>query len=32
VIAEEFVTNFDDPRRQWEILSSPENTAAFIRR
>jgi hypothetical protein len=31
-IAEEFVANFDDPRRQWEIMSTPEGTAAFIRR
>jgi 2-polyprenyl-6-methoxyphenol hydroxylase-like FAD-dependent oxidoreductase len=31
-IAMEFTANFDDPRRQWEILRSPENTAAFIHR
>lgn len=31
-IAIEFTTNFDDPKRQWEILSSPEKTAEFIQR
>jgi hypothetical protein len=31
-IGSEFAANFDDPRRQWEILNSPENTAAFINR
>ncbi|HEX2572343.1 MAG TPA: styrene monooxygenase/indole monooxygenase family protein [Polyangia bacterium] len=31
-IAEEFVKNFDEPRRQWEVLSKPEGTAAFLQR
>lgn len=31
-IAMEFTANFDDPRRQWEILRSPEATAVFIQR
>jgi len=31
-VATEFTANFDDPKRQWEILRSPENTAAFINR
>jgi Styrene monooxygenase A putative substrate binding domain len=29
-IADAFATNFDDPDRQWQVLSSPEATAAFI--
>lgn len=29
-IADAFVTNFDDPARQWEILSDPARTAAFL--
>jgi hypothetical protein len=29
-IAQAFVRNFDDPRRQWDVLKSPESTAAFI--
>ncbi len=31
-IADEFVTNFSHPVRQWGILSSPERTAALITR
>lgn len=29
-IADAFAANFDDPERQWQVLSSPEATAAFI--
>ena len=29
-IADAFVTNFNYPRRQWDVLSSPDATAAFI--
>jgi 2-polyprenyl-6-methoxyphenol hydroxylase-like FAD-dependent oxidoreductase len=29
-VADAFADNFDDPKRQWEIFSSPEKTSAFI--
>jgi len=29
-IANAFVSNFNDPNRQWQVLSSPDATAAFI--
>lgn len=30
VIANAFAENFDNPKRQWEIFSSPESTSTFI--
>ncbi|HEX2620782.1 MAG TPA: styrene monooxygenase/indole monooxygenase family protein [Phototrophicaceae bacterium] len=29
-VADAFTNNFNDPVRQWEVLSSPDNTMAFI--
>ena len=29
-IANAFGDNFNDPKKQWEVLSSPDATAAFI--
>jgi hypothetical protein len=29
-IARAFARNFDDPKQQWDVLKSPESTAAFI--
>jgi hypothetical protein len=29
-LADAFANNFNEPVKQWEILSSPENTMAFI--
>lgn len=31
-LADAFMTNFNHPDRQWEVLSSPDSTAAFIAR
>ncbi len=31
-IADEYVNNFDAPERNWDILASPEGTAAFLAR
>ncbi len=32
VIADQFITNFSHPVRQWGILATPERTAAFVAR
>jgi 2-polyprenyl-6-methoxyphenol hydroxylase-like FAD-dependent oxidoreductase len=31
-IADELVSNFDEPERNWEIFGSPEGAAAFLKR
>jgi len=31
-VADEFTDNFNQPERQWDILATPERTAAFLAR